>query len=174
MRQTGKLKLKLIDESDNAEQNSFNFNFQQLEAYATSLVQVCSAHTPATMGITQTHKQVQFGAITKNGPAFALSGGGVKVTAAGFAIVSINVNLYDLGSEDRVSADVCKNGSPFYQYSTELSYGWEATLVQTTKIIPVVANDIITVKVWNDTEAKGQINAPASWMTMWYFKNLNF
>lgn len=173
METTSKLKLNLPTEADDVTQEDFNSNFVKLDDYVTSLVQACSAHTPAAMAVTRTHKQVSFGAITKNGPAFALSGGGAKVTAAGFVVVSINLNLYSLGSEDKVSADVCKNGSTFYQYSTELSYGWEATITQTTMVIPVAKNDVITVKVWNDTEDKGQLNAPASWMTLWYLKNLN-
>lgn len=170
---TSKLKLKLPTDGDPVTPSQFNENFKTLEAYIMSLAQACSVHTPAALSITRTHKQVSFGAITNNGPAFSMSGGGAKIMQAGFVIASINLNLYELGSEDKVSADVCKNGSPFYQYSTELSYGWEATITQTTMIIPVAANDIITVKVWNDTEDKGKLNAPASWMTLWYLKNLN-
>ena len=173
MNTTSRLKLKLPTDGDSVTPSYFNENFKTIENYIMSLAQACSVHTPSAMGITSSHKQVSFGAITKNGPAFALSGGGAKLTQSGFVIASINLNLYDLGSEDRVSADVCKNGATFYQYSTELSYGWEATITQTTMLIPVAANDILTVKVRNETEAKGTLNAPASWMTLWYLKNLN-
>ena len=174
MNKTSKLKLYLPTDADDATQEDFNANFRTLEAYVTSLAQIASADTPSAMDVTTSHKQLSFGKVVRNGPAFSLSGGGLKVASAGFAIVSINVNLHSLGSDNRVSADVCKNGATFYSYSTELSYGWEATIAQTTRLIPVAANDILTVKVWNDTESKGSLNAPASWMTAWFFKNLNF
>lgn len=174
MNTTSKLKLKLPADGDLVTPSQFNANFQVLEDYVTSLAQIASADTPSALGITTEHKQVSFTKIVKNGAAFSLSGGGIRVSQAGFVIVSININLYSLGSEDRVSADVCKNGATFYSYSTELSYGWEATIAQTTRLIPVAANDILTVKVWNDTEAKGSLNASASWMTAWFYKNLNF
>lgn len=171
---TAKLKLKLPADADPASPAPFNSNFQTLENYVTSLAQIASADTPGALSLATSHKQVSFTKIVRNGPAFSLSGGGIKASQAGFLIVSINLNLYSLGSEDRVSADVCKNGATMYSYSTELSYGWEATIAQTTRLIPVAANDIITVKVRNDTEAKGSLNAPASWMTAWFYKNLNF
>lgn len=173
MKVTDKLNLNLPGDADLVNPEDINANARALEEYATTLVQACSVHAPGAMDLSTEHNTVSFGAITANGPAFALSGGGAKLAEAGFVVVSINLNLHSLGSEDRVSADVCKNGATFYQYSTELSYGWEATLVQTTMLIPVAANDIITVKAWNDTEDKGSLNAPASWMTLWYLKDLN-
>lgn len=174
MQTTSKLKLNLPGDADKATPEDFNANFRALEGYVTSLTQVCSAHTPAALNLTQSLKQVSFGQIVKSGYVFSLSAGGVKVLESGFAMVDAHVNANNMLAADRFSMDIVKNGATFYQYAMELSYGWEATIDQTSKLFPVAANDILAVKVRNETAVRGAINAPATWMNVRFFKSLNF
>lgn len=176
MQTTSKLKLKLPNESDQVLQSLAwgNDNLKAIEAYITALTQVCSADTPSEMNFSPTHKAVNFTNLTKSGYVFSLSGGGVKVSENGFVIVDVVMNAADLRAAQRFCCDVTKNGTTFYQYSCELSYGWEATLAMSSKLFPVAKNDIIGVNLWNDNATQGFLNVPASYMNVRFYKNLNF
>lgn len=173
MNETSKLKLKLPTDADLVTPDDYNGNFTKLESYVTSLTQICSADSPSALTLTMALKQISFSNIVKTGNVFSLSGGGVKVSEAGFVMVDAHININSVKAADRVSCDIVKNGATFYQYGLELSYGWEATIDMTSKLVPVAANDILAVKVRNETESRGEINAPATYLNVRFFKDLN-
>lgn len=175
MQTSTRLNLKLPGDADNATPEDFNANFRIIESYVTSLTQVCSAHTPAETALASTHKTVQFGGITKSGYVFALSGGGVKLSEAGFAMVDMHVLVHSMAPGDVCTADICKNGATMYQCVLDVAeYGAGVTIDQSSRLLPVAKNDIFTIKVRNDTFARGYVNQNASYMNVRFFKSLNF
>lgn len=171
---TSKLKQKMPNDNDLVTPADFNYNAKILDEYVTTLTQACSAYTPSAMNFSPTHQPVNFTAIVKSGQAFSLSGGGVKVSEAGFVMVDIVANAADLRAAQRFCCDITKNESTFYQYACELSYGWEATLAMSSMMFPVAKNDIIGLKLWNENATQGYLNCPASYMNVKLYKNLNF
>ena len=173
MNETPKLKLKLPTDADLVTPDDYNGNFTKLEEYVTSLTQLCSADSPSAISLTTTLKQLSFSNIVKTGNVFSLSGGGVKVSEAGFVLVDAHINVYSILAADRISCDIVKNGATFYQYGMELSYGQEATIDMTSKLVPVAKNDILAVKVRNETASRGSLNANATYLNVRFFKDLN-
>lgn len=175
MNATQKLKLNMPTEADDITPEDANANMLKIEEYVTALTQMCTAESPAALTLSTSHKTLSFGSLTKSGYVFSLSGGGVKVLESGFAVVDMHVLLHSMAPGDVCTADICKNGATFYQCELSAAeYGAGATVDQTSKLIPIAKNDIFTVKVRNDTSARGAVNAEASYMNVRFLKNLNF
>lgn len=174
MDKTSKLKLGLPSEADPIAPEDFNANFRALEAYVTSIAQICSATSPGALSLSTGWKTVSFGAMVKSGYAFALSGGGVKVGEPGFAKVDVHVHVTGLDPGDAVEVDVAKNGATFWQYTSIDAAGGYVTVDQASRIFPVAKNDIVSVKLHNGVASRGTLNREATHMTVQLFKDLNF
>ena len=164
MDKTSKLKLKMPNDNDLVTPEDFNVNAAALEAYVTSLTQVCSAYAPSALSMTTSWKTVQFGSIVKSGYAFGLSGGGVKLSEGGFVIVDAHLLITGLAA-----------GATFGQYTyTDSGDGGWITVDQTSRLVPVAKNDVITIKVATQSRSQGTIDQEVSWVNVHLYKDLNF
>ena len=175
MDKTAKLGLNLPNESDLVNPEDFNASLRVIEEYVTSLTQVCSATTPGALATTKTWKTVSFGAIVKSGYAFSLSGGGVKLSEGGFAMCDVHVLVTGMATDDAIGVHIAKNGTTMWQYSsaTATNGDW-LTVDQTSKLIPVAKNDVLTVKIATRDTNQGALDRDASWLNVHLYKNLNF
>ena len=171
---TNRLGLKLPQDGDKVTQDDANDNFKKLETYVTTLTQAASAYAPSALNLTNQYKTVPFGSIVKTGHAFSLSGGGIRIAEAGFAKVSVHVYANSLPAGDALEVDIRKNGTTFWQYSAEDSDSTYVVFDLVSRLIPVAANDIITMAVRNWQYVRGKIVPESTYMTVDLYKNLNF
>lgn len=171
---TSKLGMKLPKDGDLVTPEDFNENFRKLDQYVTSLTQACSAISPAALNLSNQFKTVSFSTLVKTGYAFGLSGGGIRVTEPGFVKAHIHVYANSLPAGDSLEMDVAKNGATFWQYSSIDSDSTYVIADMTSRLIPVAANDIITMKLRNWQYNRGKIVPEATYMTVDLYKDLNF
>ena len=172
---TSKLVLKLPNDNDPVTPEDFNLNAAALEAYVTSLTQVCSTYAPSALALSTSWKTVPFGSLVKSGYAFALSGGGVRLSEGGFAMVDAHLLVTGLAAGDGCGVHIAKNGATFgqYTYSNSGDGSW-ITVDQTSRLVPVAKNDVITIKVATQSKPQGAIDQDASWVNVHLYKDLNF
>ena len=104
----------------------------------------------------------------------ALSGGGIRIAEAGFAKVSVHIYANSLPAGDALEVDIRKNGTTFWQYSAEDSDSTYVVFDLVSRLIPVAANDVITMAVRNWQYVRGKIVPESTYMTVDLYKNLNF
>jgi hypothetical protein len=175
MDKTSKLNLNMPNDNDLVTPEDFNVNAAALEAYVTTLTQVCSAYAPSALALAPAWKTVPFGSIVKSGYAFGLSGGGVKLSEGGFVIVDAHLLITGLAAGDGCGVHIAKNGSTFGQYTyTDTGDGGWITVDQTSRLVPVAKNDVITIKVATQSRSQGTIDQEVSWVNVHLYKDLNF
>lgn len=174
METTTRLGLKLPGDNDLVDPADFCGNDQMIERYITTLTQAASAYAPSALNLTNQYKTVPFGSIVKTGYAFSLSGGGIRIAEAGFAKVSVHIYANSLPAGDALEVDIRKNGTTFWQYSAEDSDSTYVVFDLVSRLIPVAANDIITMAVRNWQYVRGKIVPESTYMTVDLYKNLNF
>ena len=171
--------MKLPENSDYVDQNVFNENFTKLDTYVTDLTQICTLSNADVMTITEPPQRINFESIIKNGGVFALSAGGAKVMESGFVIAHAHIAFEGLWDGDAVVTDVQLNGQNRWAATLVKASGWWETIDQTTPLIAVQKNDLISLSVYHGSEfqdphiRRGTLKVPASFMNVYFYKNVN-
>lgn len=173
---TSRLRLKLPQDGDLVTPEDANGNFKTIEGYITTLTQAASAHAPAALNLTNQYKAVSFGSITRTGYALSLSGGGIRTSEPGFVRVHLHVYANSLPAGDSLEARICKNGVSVSdsEYTAVDSDSTYVIVDLVSRLIPVAANDVLTMSVRNWEYVRGKIVPASTHMTVDLFKNLNY
>lgn len=176
METTTRLGLKLPGDNDLVDPADFCGNARVIERYVTTLTQAASAYAPSALDLTNQYRTVSFGSITRTGPALSLSGGGVKVSEPGFARVHLHVYANSLPAGDSLEARICKNGVSVSdsEYTAVDSDSTYVIVDLVSRLIPVAADDVLTMSVRNWTQNRGKIVPASTHMTVDLLKNLNY
>lgn len=176
MRETEKLKLSLSDESDGVgnTRDGNNANFEKIEEYTTGLTQICSAISPSALTLKTSHQKINFTQIVKSGYVFALSNGGVKVTEPGFVVADFHVHVRELKEKDSILCELTKNGSTMWTFENIDSVQTWVTTDIGSRLIPCAADDVFGIILKNSDANRGAIRQEACYLTLKFFKDLNF